>query len=1335
MRTKILKSGKSVLSVVVAFTIIALSLFIAAPVANIKADAATPTATDTWDGTKVQPTVTDTEGNIIINNAEELAWVALDGGSATNGKNYKVADGQIFDLNGFNGITLDSTVAEVKAATATGKLWRGSAENTYFGGNFDGNGLIVFNANSYNDGRADGLGGHGGAGLFPFAQPYQAGAIQEFKNVKVAASAFKAYHGVGGIVGYANPGSTDRKWVFESVAVDSVYLYSHTHNQKVGGLVGNAGHSGITINNCLVSDIDIVGKTTGGLVASTSAYSPNHSFNNSIVLGYTPISNETGSKLASATYSNVYTDANVSGKAGVIPNDLEDMYKQACSMLDFSAYWLANNGLPELRAFHKLAATNNGDGTHSESCTRCGISGLAAEHNFSIVIDEKTDGCACGLTQAAPIRATDTWDGTMVKPTATDAEGNVIINTAEELAWVALKGGAETNGVSYKVADGQVFDLAGFNGINLNSTLDDVKGATATGKLWRCASENLYFGGNFDGNGLIVYNMNSNNDGSSVGGQGGAGLFPFAQPYNAGETQSFKSVKVTLSAFKAYHGAGGIVGYASPNTTDRKWTFENIDVESVYIFTHTHQQRAGGLVGNAGHTGITINNCLVANVEIVGKTTGGLVASTSAYSPDHKFSNSVVIGVSASSNETGSKLASATYQNVYTDIADAKATKVENWQTADLAGFDFAGVWFANTTQYPVLKLFHKFVGTSQGKDGHIAKCDDCGLLGANVEAHEFENGVCSICAYACLHENKQLGDVVVPGDCTTDKETAQKCLDCGLDIDNKIDTAPGHVLEKYQDYEAADCGNDGKKDAWYCTRCGQYFLTDNVNDTTPVTLEDIKIPATGNHTPLTDANGIVWNMELEGHHRKVCSDCHQAYGEEAHHGEMTANPLNPASGHSGTCTECGYATTIDVIDPHVFGDDNVCDNCDWICEDHDWDNGVVTTKLDCLTDEIKDYTCQICGTVDERITDTASGHVLETVAEDAAECNADGVIAHLHCANCGKNYALDATAETPFEEELSDADLAITERPACTTEPVALQDSNCTETGIEAHEKCPTCGKLYKDGVEVQIEDITIPAKGHTYSELDKRGNPVWQSDDVQHWRVCTVCCGPDDRVDVALHTEVIDTTTYEGTWVHCEANCGYEVLEHKKVSDDGIVTVTAAAGVFPVNVWTTIKDIVDEDAEYAEIAEILKKNGLNNFILYNISPDEPMLIEDGKANISMKVPYDFGEDAAIYCIDVENKKVTKLDTNIVTDKEGNRTADANTNHFSVYAVASKSVMNDDSNGGDYGDDYNNEYNYDSDSSLQSPATSTQSVSLIVVAVISLIGAAFVIIRKLIKA
>ncbi|MDO4608798.1 MAG: hypothetical protein Q4B40_06375, partial [Clostridia bacterium] len=394
-------------------------------------------ATDTWDGTFVEPTKTDSEGNIIIENAEQLAWVALKGGAATNGVKYKVADNQVFDLNGFTGITLDSTVAEVKAATPTGKYWRGTADATYFGGTeFDGNGLIVYNANSRFDGSD--TGGHGGSGLFPYAQPYQGAETQTFKNVMITASAFKSYHGAGGLIGYANPNTTDRKWVIDNVAVDSVLLFTHTHNQTAGGIVGIAGHTGTTITNALVSDIEFVANKKAGLVASTSNFSPAHTFSNSVTVGIAPESTETGSKLASATYTNVYTDVTTAKGTQVA-----DLSGKACANLDFNTVWFANDGAPVLRVFHDFSKTvDNKDGTHSVKCSVCGFAGLAEVHSFGAANAEGVATCACGLTKKSHI-VTDTWDGTFVQPTKTEGDYTIIEN-AEQLAWVALKGGAAT---------------------------------------------------------------------------------------------------------------------------------------------------------------------------------------------------------------------------------------------------------------------------------------------------------------------------------------------------------------------------------------------------------------------------------------------------------------------------------------------------------------------------------------------------------------------------------------------------------------------------------------------------------------------------------------------------------------------------------------------------------------------------------------------------------------------------------------------------------------------------------------------------------------------------
>ncbi len=1315
MKNKILKSSKSAISILIAFAVVLVSLFVAVPTINIDADAAALTATDTWDGTKTQPTSTDADGNIIINTAEELAWVALEGGTATNGKSYKVAANQVFNLNGFTGVTPDSTLAEVKAATATGKLWRGSAENIYFGGNFDGNGLVVYNANSYLDeytGQADEK-GHGGAGLFPFAQPYQSGAIQSFKNVKVAASAFKAYHGAGGIVGYANPNTTDRKWIFESIAVDSVYIYTHSHNQKAGGIAGIAGHTGVTINNCMVSDIDVVGKTKSALVASTSNFSPSHSFSNSIVLGYTPISNETGTKLASATYSGVYTDANVT-KAGIIPNDTSEMKEKSCSKLDFSAYWLANSGVPELRVFHKLSATNNGDGTHAEKCTRCGLTGLPAEHNFAIFVDEKTDGCACGATQKAPHRATDVWDGTKVEPKTTDADGNIIINNAEELAWVALDGGAATNGKNYKVADNQIFDLDGFNDINLNSTLADIKSATATGKLWRGSSDGIYFGGNFDGNGLVVYNANSYNDGNTVGGHGGAGLFPYAQPYKAGEKQTFKNVSVQVSAFKAYHAAGGIVGYANPDTTDRKWAFSQCSVENVYFYTHTHQQKAGGLVGIAGHTGVTINNCLVADVELVGKIVGGFIASTSAYSADHIIKNSIAVGVSPVSNETGSKLSDATYTDVYSDIETSKTTKPETMIGAagknSMGGLDYDYVWLANTTKAPVLKIFHRLTGTANGAKGHSEKCEPCGLVGLTDEApHVWKTGECSVCSYNCKHPDVADGEVVDEGSCTTDKVIAQDC-ECGA-APNKVIEAKGHDLEKTSDGFEGNCGVDGQKPYWTCKKCGGIFLSDDKWGT-PVDISDTIIPATGAHTVLKDSETgeTVWDMTKGGYHRNICAICSKPYNPQAHEGDgFIPDPANPEKGHIGTCEIC-LLKSDDGVTPHAFGDDNVCDTCNYVCNDHQYqsvEEATVTQAGDCVTDEYRDISCKICGhTKKNQLTKVADGHTFELIAEDGAKCKEDGVAAHNYCSKCGLNYAVDADATSvPLSSALSD-------------------------------------------------EDLKIPSLNQEHQYLNKGAFEKEDKADGLHWRNCSIC----GKVDVANHTLVEDKITYEGTCNMCE--CGYYEFAHYNTSDDGIVSISADVGVFPLEVWTEFFDICDEDEIYTKIEEVLLKakiisagSELNDYsyLIYDIKPDEPMA-ENSTATIKFdlsKLPEDFsdnilnidtaGKYIKIVRIDLENQMVKNdIVTTFEESAEGKITsASADVDHFSIYAVidTQKSGSAGSSEDEDYSDFNNEFYLSNSDTSSTSPKTSARNQMATAATMVLAASVLFVLVLKFKKA
>ena len=78
------------------------------------------------------------------------------------------------------------------------------------------------------------------------------------------------------------------------------------------------------------------------------------------------------------------------------------------------------------------------------------------------------------------------------------------------------------------------------------------------------------------------------------------------------------------------------------------------------------------------------------------------------------------------------------------------------------------------------------------------------------------------------------------------------------------------------------------------------------------------------------------------------------------------------------------------------------------------------------------------------------------------------------------------------------------------TLTPVEAVAPTCTEDGNIEHFKCthPRCGKLFADAEgtnELTAEDVTLDAPGHTPG--------VWDHDDDEHWRFCTVCSVELDR------------------------------------------------------------------------------------------------------------------------------------------------------------------------------------------------------------------------------
>ncbi len=622
--------------------------------------------TDTWDGTKVEPTETDYAGNIIINTAEELAWVALVGGANTANKNYKVAANQVFDMNGMTGITIDSTVANVKAAVKNNTYkWQTATDDkaAAFQGNFDGNGLVVYNLYSAT--------GRGYSGLFPITTPATASTPQVIKNVAVCASHIGGYHYAGGIVGLAECNTTSSIVNFENCIVKNSYIYDNDDqndtNRTVGAIVGGLSHNGSTLNNCAAFDNQISAQgVTGGLIGNKSEYGGSITIQNSISVGTSVLptagAKAVSNKFTSATYKNVYTNVETS-VTGIKVLDTANMKGSAAatnmSALDWSGVWAITDSYP----------TFNPD-----------------------------------------ILRTDVWDGTKVEPTATDAEGNIIISTAEELAWVILQGSSATQGKNYKVADGiKYFNMNGKQGININSTLAEVKAATENSTAYNWTDDSGLFKGNFDGNGVTIYNIYGK-PGASYG-----GLFPYINSVNT----TIKNVSVKASSFYGYHNAGGIIGYGNGLFTVN---ISNCAVENCYISDNNNtnpacRRVAAVFVGGSGNMTTNVSNCLAVGNECdAANIEGGILGNGSAYAPTPiVMSNNVVIGTSpypviVGSATLGADVSTrAQYSNNYTDQTVSQngiTTLAIAQMTGDAAKDNMALAWGAEwfegkTGEYP----------------------------------------------------------------------------------------------------------------------------------------------------------------------------------------------------------------------------------------------------------------------------------------------------------------------------------------------------------------------------------------------------------------------------------------------------------------------------------------------------------------------------------------------------------------------------------------------------------------------------------------------------------
>lgn len=443
--TKLLKNSKSAFAFVMAFAIIAVSLFTGIA---INADAATSKTVIYYDGgAGVEPTEKDSDGNILIKTANHLRWLAEKGGADTAGKTYKVDDSigtivlqtssNVTNAGGLDALkNLDANgVIEWFKPKTDGQYWDGNKGDNKkgvkwnvwqnagaeFQGTLDGNGVTIYGM----------LTGEGISGLFEKAN----GAT--IKNLSIKSSYAYGYSG-GLLVGRS---LNDNTLTIENCSFENSIVYSSRSAGNdaylTSGLIFGQIRR-INMNNCFVAnniakntnDDANLGNTLNIGALENSTYTEKdsngndvvkqyNSVKNSVILGVTPYRATTKTTFGWAgvnadVFSNVYTDQNTTKimwtNSADNPNyvvtypensikhiDLEKFTTKdvttLCDKLDWNATWVATAIGPQLRKFHTEFQLNTTGKTHYYACEECGLKTVDGEVNHNWKVDGDKHYC------------------------------------------------------------------------------------------------------------------------------------------------------------------------------------------------------------------------------------------------------------------------------------------------------------------------------------------------------------------------------------------------------------------------------------------------------------------------------------------------------------------------------------------------------------------------------------------------------------------------------------------------------------------------------------------------------------------------------------------------------------------------------------------------------------------------------------------------------------------------------------------------------------------------------------------------------------------------------
>ena len=410
--TKMFENSKKVLAFVLAFAVMAVSLFTGMSLTASAEDASIIYATGTpyWEPDSVtfdEGTGTEADPYIISNVGQIRALVQgkTEIGKNSAGKFFKVADNvkviclqapnyfteETYTLDDF--LTLEAEeVKDFFAENATNcSKWQSAGGK--FAGTLDFNGAHIVGCYNVN------------GGLF---QEVGMGAV--IKNFELSHSYIEGGDYVGSVVSVLREnGENKGKVTFENAIIHDNYVKNTGGNKasRTGVLIGGLRKNcGLSYSNLLTygnktdgtdrADYELVGDfDTGWNGLGTEV--PNGDFNTSVFLDCVPypISEVNNQGTRSEYWHGIYSAANCSAYK---PNHWAELKDCDITVIDnfgatgadaleatpklFTGGWVAVEGAaPVIRGLHNFTFTDGGDGTHSGSCDcGCGLTAVKTNH-------------------------------------------------------------------------------------------------------------------------------------------------------------------------------------------------------------------------------------------------------------------------------------------------------------------------------------------------------------------------------------------------------------------------------------------------------------------------------------------------------------------------------------------------------------------------------------------------------------------------------------------------------------------------------------------------------------------------------------------------------------------------------------------------------------------------------------------------------------------------------------------------------------------------------------------------------------------------------------------